>query len=263
MAPPWKKNFADYRPTFELVRRAGDLNAVDMSTGSIPLRDIAAGTYDAALRSWAGGVASWGHPFFFLLDVEMNGPWEPYAPGVNGNTASDFVAMWRHFHDLAVEAGATNVTWVWCPNVDNADQFTPYRQLYPGDAYVDWTCLDGYNWTGRQSFSWIFGASYRKLLDVAPSKPVMIGQTASVEGGDGKAAWIRDAFARRLPKHFGRVKAVLWFNWRIYERGKWMSWPIESSRAAKRAFRKTIAQRSYVAGGRLGGFPRGVSIKAP
>ena len=52
-----------------------------------------------------------GPPVLPPLDVEMNGTWEPYSPGVNGNTAADFVAMWRHLHDLADQAGATNVTW--------------------------------------------------------------------------------------------------------------------------------------------------------
>ena len=34
------------------------------------------------------------------------------------------------------------------PNVDPNNKYTPYDQLYPGNAYVDWTCLDGYNKDG-------------------------------------------------------------------------------------------------------------------
>ena len=76
----------------------------------------------------------------------MNGNWQaPYSPGVNGNTASDYINAWRHFHDLTAQAGAANVTWVWCPDTDPGKIYTPYSQLYPGDSYVDWTCLDGYN----------------------------------------------------------------------------------------------------------------------
>ena len=43
--PPWGlKNFPGYEDTFNLVRRAGELNAVSMSTGNVPLRDIATGS---------------------------------------------------------------------------------------------------------------------------------------------------------------------------------------------------------------------------
>jgi hypothetical protein len=263
MTPPWQKPFSDYRSTFKLVRQRGTLSAVDMSTGSVPLADIASGTRDAALRDWAQGAASWGRPFFFLLDVEMNGPWVPYAAGVNGNTAADFVAMWRHFHDIAEQAGAANVTWVWCPNIDNRGQFTPYSALYPGDAYVDWTCLDGYNFTGKQSFAWIFGDSYHRLLGLAPGKPVMIGQTASTEKGGRKARWIKEGLARALPRRFPRIKALLWFNWRIHEQGTWRSWPIESSRSSNRAFRRAIRSRGFVPGGHLGRFPLHSPISEP
>ena len=264
MTPPWGlKNFPGYEDTFNLVRRAGELNAVSMSTGNVPLRDIANGQYDAPLRTWAKGAASWGHPFFLLLDVEMNGTWESYSPGRNGNTASDFIAMWRHFHNIVRDAGARNVTWVWCPNVDPRRRFTPYGRVYPGDSYVDWTCLDGYNKHGGESFSWLFGSSYRKLGNLAPRKPVMIGQFASSEERGGKAAWIRNALSRTLPRHFRRIKAVLWFNWRIHEEGIWKSWPIESSKSATAAFKGAIGSRRYVPGGYLGRFPRRSPIEAP
>jgi hypothetical protein len=42
--PPWKSRFADFKSTFQLVRKAGDLNAVDMSTGSVRLKRIARGS---------------------------------------------------------------------------------------------------------------------------------------------------------------------------------------------------------------------------
>jgi mannan endo-1,4-beta-mannosidase len=263
MAPPWEHSFAYYEPTFELVRDAGDLNAVDISTGSVPLRRIARGRYDVALRRWVRQAAAWGYPFFFLLDVEMNGPWAPYAPGRNGNTARDFIEMWRHFHNLANRVGATNITWVWCPNVDPLKRFTPYRRLYPGWRYVNWTCLDGFNFSGTDTFSWLFRSSYRRLLDLAPRKPIMISQTSSVEGGNGKAAWITDTLSTQLPTSFPRVKALLWFNWRIYEGGRWLEWPIESSDSAQAAFRDAIASPYYLAGGSLGNLPRGSKIKAP
>jgi beta-mannanase len=193
----------------------------------------------------------------------MNGPWEPYAPGKNGNRARDFIRMWRHFHRIADRKHATNITWIWCPNIDPGKSFTPYRRLYPGRAYVDWTCLDGYNRTGTDSFSELFRSSYRRLLNLARRKPVMISQTSSVEGGDGKAAWITDAFSTQLPTNFPRVKAILWFNWRIYENGTWWEWPIESSSSAQAAFHDAIASPYYAPAGAFGHLTLGSKIRPP
>ena len=260
---PWAHDFKYFLGPFNLVHQAGDLNLVDMTTASVPLRDVANGAYDPELKTWFQQAAAWGHPFFLALDIEMNGPWEPYAPGVNGNTAPDFVAMWRHVHDLATAAGAGNVTWTWCPNIDNGNKFTPYEKLYPGDAYVDWTCLHGYNKTGNDSFSSVFTTSYQKLLTLAPTKPIMIGETGAVEGGLGKAAWIKDALVTQLPRYFPRVKALVWFNWRILEDGKWWEWPIESSASAQDAFRSAIGSSYYAAGGGFNNLPAGSKVQEP
>ncbi len=260
---PWTHDFKYFQGTFERVREAGDLNFVNMTTGSVPLRDVTAGKYDSYFQTWAQQAAAWGYPFFLALDIEMNGPWEPWAPGVNGNTAADYVSMWRHVHDLAVQAGAGNITWVWCPNVDPDSRFTPYDQLYPGNAYVDWTCFDGYNKTGNDSFSDIFSASYERLLDLAPTKPIMIGETGSVEGGAGKAAWITDALTKQLPNSFPQIQAVVWFNWRIFENNKWWEWPIESSSSTQEAFRAGISSPYYAPGGSFGSLPLGSKIGPP
>lgn len=257
--PPWQQPFD--ANTANLVIARGAIPAIDISTQNVPLRDIAAGKYDSSITAWAQAAKAWGHPFFLLLDVEMNGTWAPYSVGVNGNTASDFVNAWRHMHDIFTQVGATNATWVWCPNVDPSGIFTPYDQLYPGDGYVDWTGLDGFNQTGNQSFSWLYGSSYQKLLSMAASKPIMISQIASVESGIGKAAWITDALSTQLPKYFPQVKALLWFNWRIYENNTWMSWEIESSASSQAAFAAAIASPFYAAGGSFGALPLLTKIK--
>jgi mannan endo-1,4-beta-mannosidase len=245
--PPWERGF-DQGP-FALALKRGAIPAVDMSTKSVPLREIAGGRYDDSIAAWARSAKAWGRPFFFILDVEMNGPWEAYGPTVNGNTPQDFVLAWRHMHDIFTAAGATNVTWVWCPNVDPRKKFVPYRDLYPGDRYVDWTGLDGYDFDGTASFSWLFSSSYAKLLELAPTKPVMLSQVAAEELTGRKPAWITDALGTQLPRHFPRVKAVLWFNWRIFEQGRWLDWEIESSPAAQSAFRQAIASPYYRPGG--------------
>jgi ABC-type transporter Mla MlaB component len=256
--PPWNQSFDSNAANLVLAR--GAISAIDINTAlgpngtTVTDQQVANGLYDSQISSWFRAAAGWGHPFFLLLDVEMNGGWEPYAPGNNGNTAASFIAMWRHMHDLAVAAGAANVTWVWCPNVDPRSLFTPYSQLYPGDSYVDWTGMDGYNQDGTESFSWLFGSSYNTLRSLAPTKPILISQVGSVEGGISKAAWITDMLSTQLPANFPQIKALLWFNWRIYENGAWHDWPIESSSSAMAAWRAGIGD-AYYASNSYGSLP--------
>ena len=75
----------------------------------------------------------------------------PLGEGANGNKPGEYVAAWRHVHDIFAAAGATNATWVWCPYADVTPQPAPSPSYYPGDAYVDWTCLDGYNWANNRA----------------------------------------------------------------------------------------------------------------
>ena len=244
-----------------VVAARGDIPAVDWNNTGVTDAAVASGQYDSWLTAQAQAMKSFGHPMFLLFDEEMNGTWYSYSPGQNGNTAADFVAMWRHVHDVFNSVGATNVTWVWCPNIINPEGGgTPYSQVYPGDAYVDWTGLNGFNWGipnpgDWQSFTTIFSPSYNALLQLAPSKPIMIGETASAEEGGNKAAWITDALGTQLPQNFPQIKALLWFEWRSNEKGAFRSWEIESSPAAQQAFATAIGSSYYAAGGAFGSLP--------
>jgi hypothetical protein len=262
-AKPWDLSFNYFLSMYQKVLGRGDLSLISLNSGSVPLRDLAAGKYDSSLKTWVAQAKAWGHPFFLRWDWEMNGGWFSWGTtSKNQNAASDYVNAWKHFHNLAVEAGASNITWVWCPNREFSGS-TPLEQLYPGDAYVDWTCLDGYNKGGSEwrSFSTIFTTSYNHVLQLAPTKPIMIAETSSEESGGSKASWITDALATQVPKYFPGVKAVVWMNWRLYENNRWWPWPVESSASARTAFTSAIASSYYLAGGSLGGLPLLSKIK--
>ncbi len=259
---PWSASFNSQLTAQQAVVGNGEISLVDMNSGSVPLADIASGAYDASITAWAQQAKAFGHPFFLRWDWEMNGRWFAWGTTpTNVNTASSYVAAWRHMHDLFAQAGATNVTWVWCPNTVFSGS-TPLSSLYPGDNYVDWTCLDGYNKGGSNwtSFTDLFGASYDQLQQLAPSKPVMIGETSSAEDGGSKATWIQNALGS-LPTRFPQIRAFVWFNWKIADSGTTWSWPIESSAAATSAFAAGIAPSYFQAGGGLGGLPLLTAIK--
>jgi hypothetical protein len=240
---------------FEAIRAHGAIPFFSWASQSIPgspnqpnfqLADIIAGTYDSYITSWATRAAEWGHPFFLRFDWEMNGDWFAWGEGANGNQPGEFVLAWRHVHDLFVKAGATNATWTWCPYINHLSLL---NGLYPGDAYVDWTCLDGYNWGtnpaapyGWKTFDTLYGPAYTKVAEkLAQSKPLAIGEIAATEYGGSKATWIEEMFeamALRYPK----IDALVYFE----NLGNGMDWPLESSESALDAFAAGIVDSRFL-----------------
>ena len=266
---PWKMNgsYQAFRASwFDNVRSHGSIPLFDwgswnlgagISQPDFRLNTIYNGNHDAYITQWALAAKAWGHPFFLRFDWEMNGNWQfPWSEQLNGNQPGDYIKAWRHVHDIFVQNGVTNVTWVWCPNISGGTTL-PMASLYPGDAYVDWTCLDGYNkdpvwlsfntiFTGS-GINWLYN-SYQEILTVATTKPLMLGETASLEAGDGgaqKAAWITDALITQLPTNFPRIKAIVWFNWD--DGNPAYTFLIESSQASLNAFANAISSGYYAA----------------
>jgi len=242
----------------ESIREYGAIPILSWSSQSIPsakaepnfqLSDVTAGTYDSYIREFATAAKNWGHPFFLRFNWEMNGSWFPWGEGANGNQPGDFVAAWRHVHDIFSEVGADNVTWVWCPNIDPDGIFANLASLYPGDSYVDWTGLDGYNWGLNpanpdrwRSFDELYEATYQRIADqVAPEKPLLIGEIGSTEKGGSKAEWIEEALAA-IPARYPKIGGLVWFD--TYDDG--MDWPIETSASAAGAFAEAIQSPAYV-----------------
>jgi hypothetical protein len=254
---PWTQPFT--AQPLELTRARGAIPLMDMGSDGATLAEIAGGARDSYLTSWARAARSYGKPFFLRWDWEMNGTWFGWGQEAAADPAQ-FKSAWRHFHDLVEAQGATNVTWVWCPNTKFKGA-TSLPSLYPGGEYVDWTCTDGYNrgtnpikpesW---RAFSTVFGSTYTTLLSLAPDKPVMIGEVASTEVGGSKAKWIADGFASLLPVKYPKIKAVSWFNWNIPVGESRWDWPIESSESAQAAFSNVISS-PYFARNTFGSLP--------
>ena len=238
----WGHPFNYWLNQFNAVQSAGARSVVDMDTGTVALRKIANGADDGAFRQWASEAAAWGQPLLLRFDFEMNGQWFRWGTRPkNRNTPASFVAAWRHVHNIFTAAGATNVSWMWCPNIDPLHEMTSLARLYPGRSYVDFTCLDGYNF-GRSwaSFAQLYTSTYRKILRLAPSKPMVIGEVATVGHGGNKAHWIRDMF-QALATRFRHIHGLLWWDRWGSKGTRRLDWPIETSAGASVAFNKGIS----------------------
>ncbi len=226
------------------------------------LGDIINGTHDAYIRQFATDAKSWGFPFFLRIMHEMNGSWGyNWQETQNGNQRGQFVQAWRHIVDIFRQVGVSNASYVWCPNIDYPNTTNPsFASLYPGDSYVDWTCLDGYNWgsnrsSGWQSFDQVYSYSYNEILKIAPAKPMMIGEFGSVEQGGSKASWFTDALSTQIPGKYKSIKAAVYFNWQF----DGVDWRVETSTAARDAWRKGIAS-SYYAADRFGSITGKIAV---
>jgi beta-mannanase len=202
---------------------------------------ITAGDFDARILEWGHALAAWGQPVMLRFAHEMNGNWYPWAEAVNGNQPCDYVQAWQHVHDVVTSTGASNVQWVWSPNV-------PYRGsvdlagLYPGAGYVDVVALDGYNWgTSTAWSSWVspqdlFAPGIAQLRTLAPGKPILIAETASSEDGGSKAAW-----SAGLVSYLAAQPDVMGFVW--FHLQKEADWRINTSTSSAFALNAALLAR--------------------
>jgi mannan endo-1,4-beta-mannosidase len=204
------------------------------------LSRITGGAFDDYIRSWARGIKDLGYPVAVRFGHEMNGFWYPWCEQSNGNHRGDYVRAYRHVHQVFADEGATNVIWVWSPNVTYPGA-APLRRLYPGDRYVDWVGLSGYYGTAGvrayRSFNQIFAGTFAELRTFT-RKPIVITETGATDATGRRARWVRQMFAQ-LPQH-PDVIGVIWFEVR-----KELDWRLSSTPAAARAFGAAAATARY------------------
>lgn len=210
------------------------------------LPEITDGKWDNYLNTWGLGLKQWlssqsqNASVYLRFGHEFNGDWYSYS-----NTPADFVAAWQYVHQKFSEFGLDqSIQWVWSPNHLSFDDYNDITVYYPGDNYVDWTGIDGYNWgdyfpfSSWRSFEYIFGPTYRKLIDFFPSKPIMINEFSSVSPFDrfhknsgrpynytlSRRLWFRLSLYV-LKRQFPAIRAVSFFN-KDKERARWSLYDI-------------------------------------
>jgi hypothetical protein len=227
-----------YKPllTWEVLNYGGS------TTTNFSYSAINSGSLDGCFRQFADQVKTLNGPLYLRPFHEMNGGWYPWA--VAGKEQAHINA-WRRMVNMFRAQGANNVKFVWCPNVRFSGDAGPYANYYPGDAYVDYLCLDGYNWASAngspwQSFDQIYRSSYNEIIALPSSDPLIIGEYASHTGLGDKAQWLNDMRARVKSGAYPRLKVLNWFN----QNRDNATWQVDSSQAVLDAY-KAFAADSY------------------
>lgn len=182
-------------------------------------------------RIWRDWAAQGSDRMAFLaLFPEMNGDWTPY-----GEDPGNYKLAFKRFRDIFAQEGVpkSSIRWVFPPNGWSA-QNMPFESFYPGDDQVDVLAFSSYNYghcpAASPWYEWstpdeVFGSYIQRMEAMAPTKPIMIAQSATSAmnaGGqdDGaKNQWLRDAYAYLAETR--SVKAYLYFNIRLE-----CDWPI-------------------------------------
>lgn len=227
----------------DVAKQNGSTLVVTWMANGYGAQDIVDGRTDNYIREFAKGVKSFGDEIWMRPLHEANGDWYDWGVGKAGagNTDANVAEAFRHIVKIFRDENVTNVKWVWTTNASNQGSGTTLTGNYPGDAYVDYISIDGYNWGKSQSwsnwqtFSQVFKKAYNALASI--DKPLFIAEISSSEKGGSKAEWITDMF-EQFRTNFSRVFAVMWFSQSKENEG---DWALNTSQAAVDAWKAGVA----------------------
>lgn len=171
------------------------------------------GSQDAIIDRNAAACKAYGRPMFLTWQME------PENDTGTAGSAANFILAYQRVVNRFRAAGVTNVSWVWVL-MDSTHQAGTQEQWYPGDGYVDWIGVDGYNWVdqGGHSAPWkSFQTIFQPFLNylVLKGKPGFIGETATVLDpaiSNRKGLWYDDMVTTLATTAWSPVKALSYFN---------------------------------------------------
>jgi hypothetical protein len=177
------------------------------------------------------------HPVLVIFHSE---PEEDPAYG----SPADYVAAFRRVVDAAREGGAA-ATWVW--SLGSGAFPTEADAWYPGDDWVDWIGVSGFNSFGDGETRWrTFPSIFAPFREWAlpHGRPLLVTTTASAENLSAlpdaprsKATWILEALATL--EDWPEIQGFVWFQGPGPDANR--QWAADSSPAALAAFRELAA----------------------
>lgn len=213
---------------------------------------IASGACDQFLKEAAQNLHKYNKRILLRFAWEMNLPSIWWSTEKTNSTTGEFIDAWRHIHTILKDEGATNVEMVLAFNTSSS-KTVPYTELYPGDDYVEWVGIDGYNWgtsvswSKWTSFDGVFKKSYDELSALT-KKPIMLSEVNSSSVGGNKAAWLDDMLNVQIPYRYHNVKAVVFFNENKSD-GEGVDWRLERSQdnvfIVKAALKNKLYRQQY------------------
>jgi hypothetical protein len=227
---------------------------VPFTQPAFDMKNIIAGQFDTYIRKTAEAIAAVGCPIALRFDQEENGFWYPWGISntqQNGTdvtaTASEYIAMWRHVETIFRSVHATNVLWVWSPNVQSKTStgLPKLRDSYPGRNWVNWVGIDGYYNAPSQTFTGLMGPVMKQLSGFAAGKPWIIAETGV---GDStpttKAAQIKNLLTAVATSK--QLDGLVYFEQhRATDRANWL---FTTSPQALQAFKAGIDKPVYASG---------------
>lgn len=218
-------------------------NGTAQTQPNFVLDDINAGTYDSDIIAFANEVKAFGatalqtqgglRPLpgknniagtvLIRLDHEFAANYYSWGGAYLNNSPAKYIAAWRRVVTLFEQQGATNVRWIWAPDYASPPAIpAPANDLenyYPGDGYVDYIGVSGYNWgndptygSGWISATSIFGNFFATIAKYQPRKSLIISEIGSSPsyGSNSQPSWISDAITYLSTNP--QIKGIVWFN---------------------------------------------------
>jgi hypothetical protein len=217
------------------VQATGALAQVEWEPHGQRLKDIAAGRSDAYVSQFAKDVKQTGVPIVLSFAHEMNGYW--YDWGTKKASAADFVAAWKHLHQIFAQQGATNVKWLWSPNAIYPMPKVKLKPYYPGDDFVDWVGVIGY-YRGDPRYS-TFATIFTPTLDQIAAftkRPVLLSEVGAIPGKTRDAA-ITDLLSNVAARN--DVIGLIWFNMKKDGPAE-TDWRIQNSKTSLATFKRYV-----------------------
>ncbi len=208
------------------ISAQGVLPLLEIDSDAIPLTQVADGAWDKHFIAYARAVAAYSSPIAIDFDHEFNGPW--FKWGYKYTSPAVFVAAWRRIVTIFRENGATNVTWIWNPNV-KLPSTTAIEPWYPGNQYVTYVGLDGYFSQPSYTFTTVFAQTLTQVSTFS-DKSILITETG-VGPGPQRAAQIDSLF-----QGLEATPQIIGFIWFDYNKSAGHDWALQGDPKALSAF---------------------------